>query len=232
MWKEWLVHEVKLINRWSDGTQAWDNLPPTLHQKLSNRSKALPGVSNLAISMDNNWLILFKDGSFANSGFPITPKLQDSLFEDSAPALFTFAPAGGWVLVRGDGTIAFDKLPSTLHAWIENRTAESEMISKISISSYGGWFVLTKDKFKLLIRTYAWEGLPTALCNLLDAQEEKTELFVSLSLFEGLQYLVSCDSKLEWVHPSATLTPTLQYARSETTQLPSNVTWEANVKSM
>lgn len=142
-----MVHEVKLnFDRWSDGSAAWDHIPTTLHQKLCNRNKSLPGVVNMAISMDNSWLVLFKDGSFANSGFPITPKLEDSLFDDSPPVLFTFAPAGGWVLMRQDGTLSWDKLPTSLNSWLSDRSPQDSKISKLTISSYGGWFVMTEDK--------------------------------------------------------------------------------------
>ena len=137
--------------RWTDGSQAWDNLPQTLHHKIISRSKLLPGIINMSVAMDNSWLLLFRDGSFTNSGFPITPKLAESLFEDSPPVLFTFAPAGGWVLVRDDGSVSWDKLPTTLNAWLLKRTKQSPKISRISISSFGGWFVMTADKYHYLM---------------------------------------------------------------------------------
>jgi hypothetical protein len=131
--------------RWTDGTSAWESLPPGLQSKLSSRNKSLPPVSSLAISGENQWVVIFSDGSFATSGFAMSGKFNEAFFDDIEPKLFIFAPAGGWLLVRQDGSMAWERLPSTLDLLLQRRTVHDPPIQQIAISGFGGWFVRFLD---------------------------------------------------------------------------------------
>ena len=144
--------------QFSDCTQAWDNIPQSLHSKLlSRKSSVMPPVSSLSISESGNWLAVFADGSFASSGFTLSSKLRDCLFaEDEAqPLLFTFAPHDGWVLVMDNGNLAYERLPSTLESLLGKRNAKMDArVCELQISGHGGWFVRFEDG------ECEWEGLP------------------------------------------------------------------------
>jgi hypothetical protein len=131
--------------KWTDGTSAWESLAPSLHTKLAGRNKSLPSVISLSISSDNQWVCIFKDGSFATSGFPMSGKMRDAFFEDIEPKLFLFAPAGGWLLVRQDGSMDWERLPSSLDLLLKRRSIHDPPIQQIAISGFGGWFIRFLD---------------------------------------------------------------------------------------
>jgi hypothetical protein len=104
--------------------------------KLNSRSSKHPRVCSISVSDDGKWLIVFEDGSFTTSGFKMDLKLQNALDTDSELLQFTFAPAGGWILIRRDGSFAFERLPSGLVAAITGKR-----IQFVSISHIGGYYV-------------------------------------------------------------------------------------------
>jgi hypothetical protein len=138
--------------KWTDGTSAWELLAPNLHTKLAGRNKSLPSVASLSISSENQWVTVFKDGSFATSGFPMSGKMKEAFFHDVEPKLFIFAPAGGWLLVRQDGSMNWERLPSSLDLLLKRRMVQDPPIQQIAISGFGGWFIRFSDGYCFLMK--------------------------------------------------------------------------------
>ena len=76
---------------------------------------------------------------------------------DAEVSLFEFSPAGGWVLVREDGTMAWERLPSSLEVVLKRRTKMDSPVVQLSISGIGGWFVQFQDCECL------WDSVPPSL---------------------------------------------------------------------
>lgn len=131
--------------KWAGGTSSWEFLEPSLHSKLKSRNKNLPELVSLSMSNDNHWVAIFKDGSFATSGFLMTSKMQEAFFDDYEPFKFIYAPAGGWLLLRIDGSLAWERLPTGLDQLLRRRAPGDSSIEQITISGFGGWFVRFKD---------------------------------------------------------------------------------------
>ncbi|KAI8896740.1 hypothetical protein BC833DRAFT_596323 [Globomyces pollinis-pini] len=208
--------------RWSDGSLAWDQIPPSLHNKLFKRHKFLPTVKSLSISSNNDWLIVFDDGSFATSGFPMYGRLKESLADESDPVNFVFAPAGGWLLIRENGSMAWERLPTSLDELLKRRTQLDPAIEQISISGFGGWFVRFADG------ECEWEAIPKPLQKLLISRIRHADpnILVTLSPADGLSYFVAIGEVGEFVHDNPTLRTTLEFANGIVNQLPESVTWD------
>jgi hypothetical protein len=89
-----------------------------------------------------NWAVVFEDGSVATSGILVEGKLREALQDVDAETKFLIlAPAGGWLLVREDGTFAFERLPSGLQELLSRRSRADPPIDQVAISGFGGWFV-------------------------------------------------------------------------------------------
>jgi hypothetical protein len=217
--------------QFNDHSQAWNNIPQSLHSKLQSRNSLMPPLICLSISVASNWLAIFADGSFATSGFPLSPKLQNCLSElDAQPLLFKFAPHDGWVLVLDDGTIVYERLPSTLEQLLSRRSKVDESICELQISGYGSWFVRFSDG------ECEWEGLPGALEKLLISNIRKIEpdehIVVTLSVCDGLSFFAAVGEVAEWVltEPAPSLRECLEFAQSDKDDkksLPESVTWQA-----
>ena len=134
--------------RWSDGSSAWEQIPPSLHTKLYGRMRNLPHAECISISEMSQWVTVFGDGSFATSGFPVYGKLKEALHDppqDAELKTLIFAPGGGWLLMRDDGSMAWERLPSGLDELLKRRTKADAPVDCVSISGFGGWFLRFTD---------------------------------------------------------------------------------------
>ncbi|KAI8920873.1 hypothetical protein DFJ77DRAFT_139695 [Powellomyces hirtus] len=174
--------------RWSDGTSGWEGLPPTLHSKLNNRLPSLPGVRQLSMSDNNDWFVSFDDGSFATSGFPPRGKLWDALHNDADADVtnLVFAPGGGFLLTREDGTAVWERLPTGLNDLLKRRSRGDPVVDYVAISKLGGWFVMFQD------RECVWEGLPPQLERILIQiiRKNPPHLIVGLSPVDMMSYFI------------------------------------------
>ncbi|KAJ3058370.1 hypothetical protein HK102_010535, partial [Quaeritorhiza haematococci] len=110
--------------KWKNGEHAWDNLPPTLHNKLSGRPPSLPAVSFLAISEDELWFVRFQDGSscWSQGVCAYSQKMWAAVKDGEGIESVIFAPGGGWFLqFEEHGECIWERLPSTLVAEFEKR---------------------------------------------------------------------------------------------------------------
>ncbi|KAI9101730.1 hypothetical protein DFS34DRAFT_683864 [Phlyctochytrium arcticum] len=175
--------------RWSDGTSGWESLPPSLHTKLNNRNRSLPGVRQMGMSDTNEWFVSFDDGSFATSGFPPRGRLFDALHNegDADVTNLVFAPGGGWLLAREDGTCVYERLPTGLADLLKRRHRDDPPIKYVAISKLGGWFVMFED------RECEWEALPAKLGKILvqTVRKNPKHLVVALSPADMNAYLVA-----------------------------------------
>jgi predicted metal-binding protein len=208
--------------RWSDGASAWENIPAMLHKKLMGRNKSLPTVVSLSISPENYWVIVFKDGSFATSGFQMSPNMLDAFLDDVEPVQFAFAPAGGWILIRRDGSMAWERLPSTLEKLLFERKSDAHKVTQVTISTFGGWFVQFEDG------ECEWEAIPQALQSILvnNLSKSTSNLVVALSPSDALSYFICIGDVAEWTYPNCHLREALDYGQTESGTLPESVTWE------
>jgi hypothetical protein len=207
---------------WNDNTSAWDSIPDLLSLKLRNRNKTLPRVISLSIDNDSNWVCIFADGSFATSGFVMPAPMKQSFFDGEGPSKFTFAPAGGWIMVYSDGTMAWERLPSGLNELLKRRSIYDSKLVNLSISQFGGWFARFEDG------ECEWEAIPTGLETILIQNIRKADpnLVVSLSPCDGSSYFVYIGDNAEWEFNSATLRKTLEYSAGVSEALPESVVWE------
>ena len=215
--------------QFNDWSQAWDNIPQSLQLKLESRNRHLPPLNCLSISDSNNWLAVFADGSFATSEFILSPVLRNCLTNsDSQPRLFKFAPHDGWVLVLDDGSISYERIPSTLEQLLSRRSKLDAHICEIEISGYGAWFVRFRDG------ECEWEGLPTALEKLLISNIRKIrpdeEIVLTLSVCDGLSFFAIVGDGAEWVltEPAPSLKQCLEFAFNDGDEkilLPESVIW-------
>jgi hypothetical protein len=216
--------------RWADHSASWELLTQNLSLKLRNRNKNLPKTFSLSIDVDGKWLIIFADGSFASSPFTMPAQMKKAFLSDNAePELFLFAPAGGWILLYNDGSIAWERLPTGLDELLRRRTKSDSKIVQISISAFGGWFLSFADG------ECEWEGLPASLQSILIANVRKLDpksnrkIIVSLSLYDGFSYFVYIPLEehaiAEWVGISENLNLALQYPQN-----PSNLNLPLSVE--
>ncbi|KAI8925390.1 hypothetical protein BC831DRAFT_461370 [Entophlyctis helioformis] len=209
--------------RWSDGSSAWENIPPMLHTKLYGRMKHLPSVQSMSMPEMNQWITVFSDGSFATSGFPLYGKLKDALQDppvDSELKSLVFAPGGGWLLTRDDGTMAWERLPTGLDELLRRRTRSDAPLDRVAISGYGGWFVRFADG------ECEWEAIPKPLEKLLiqHIRHGDPNIVVALSPTDGHSYFVAVGDTAEWVHDSASLRLVLEWSNgNESIALPESV---------
>jgi hypothetical protein len=214
--------------KYTDGTTASQGLPAQLHAKLHNRSKKLPGILSLSISAENEWLVVFKDGSFSRSVFRISEKLETALSE-SEPALFVFAPFGGWVLIRQDFSICWERLPNDLEDLLSRKTAESSQpfVKHITINAVGGWFA------RFFNEEYAFGGVPTELERSISSLSPKKfgNLLVELSTAEESHYFLQSGSKSEFFTGTQDLGIVLEYAKGKGTLIPENCVFEPGMQS-
>jgi hypothetical protein len=134
--------------KFSDSISLWESVPPSLQSKLKGRSSSLPGVVSISISSSSQWLVVFLDGSFATSGFPLSLKLKHELMDSedtSELSLFLFAPADGWILIRKSGALAYERLPTGLDMLLRRRGSNDAAVQTLSISGFGGWFIRFAD---------------------------------------------------------------------------------------
>ncbi|KAJ3049666.1 hypothetical protein HK097_009359 [Rhizophlyctis rosea] len=194
--------------RWSEGTSGWQHLPPTLHAKLESRLPSLPGVQLLSVSELGQWFVSFDDGSFATSGFSADGRLREALDAGAEVTGLCFAPGGGWVLWREDGTISWERLPSTLVELLQKRRKGDPFVERIEISKLGGWFVRFADK------ECEWEGLPPRLEKFLIRHVRKgfEHLIVALSPVDFNAYFVSTGDSTEHSHGSARFQATIEWS--------------------
>ncbi|RKO91622.1 hypothetical protein BDK51DRAFT_45497 [Blyttiomyces helicus] len=204
--------------RWSDGASGWEHLPPTLHAKLNSRLRSLPGVRQLAMSELGQWFVSFDDGSYATSGFAVEGKLWDALHDggDADVTHLVFAPGGGWVLTREDGTVMWERLPTGLADLLKRRSRNDPPIETITISKMGGWFVRFQD------RECEWEGLPPRLEKLLIQHIRKgaPHLVVALSPVDMNSYFIALGETHDWHHESARLRSAIEWASAPGTVEP------------
>ncbi|KAI8821986.1 uncharacterized protein EV422DRAFT_619160 [Fimicolochytrium jonesii] len=200
--------------RWSDGTSGWESLPPSLHAKLNKRLPSLPGVRQLSISDNSEWFVSFDDGSIATSGFPPRGKLWDALHSDADADItnLVFAPGGGFLLTREDGTYVFERLPTTLNDLLNKRGRGDPRIDYVAISKLGGWFVMFED------RECIWEGLPPRLEKVLIQTVRKNPplLLVGLSSSEMMHYFVAVGTATDTNIDYPGLKAALSWAKRET----------------
>ncbi|KAJ3007887.1 hypothetical protein HKX48_008883 [Thoreauomyces humboldtii] len=197
--------------RWSDGTSGWESLPPTLHAKLNNRLPSLPGVHQLSMSDNNDWFVSFDDGSFATSGFPPRGKLWEALHNDADADVtnLVFAPGGGFILTREDGTTVWERLPTGLNDLLKRRQRSDPSVEYVAISKLGGWFIMFAD------RECVWEGLPPKLEKILiqTIRKNPPHLVVGLSPVEMMAYFVAVGSASDTNMDYATLRKALAWQR-------------------
>ncbi|KAJ3188467.1 hypothetical protein HDU85_005619 [Gaertneriomyces sp. JEL0708] len=144
--------------RFSNGVSLWYNLPPMLHSKLTSRLQSLPGVRQLSVSENNEWFVSFDDGSFATSNVRPGGRLWEGLNDGEVDVTsVVFAPGGGWLLTRADGSFLYERLPTTLTDLLSRRTQRDAPVAHVEISKLGGWFVRFTDG------ECEWEGLPPRL---------------------------------------------------------------------
>lgn len=177
----------------ADGSAIWSNLPPSLHQKLYKRNQNLPRLISLSVSDTQDWLVIFQDGSFATSGFSLSPKLRSCLAnDDSTPILFKFGPHQAWVLVRADGTVESERLPTGLDMLLKRRSKFDAPIKDLQINSFGGKCRLHYNQLviRLVLAFPGWRirmGVyPANMRKAAHLQSEKTE--TSRSLCYGLVF--------------------------------------------
>ncbi|KAJ3030719.1 hypothetical protein HDV00_008738 [Rhizophlyctis rosea] len=205
--------------RWSDGTSGWQHLPPTLHAKLESRLPSLPGVKQLSVSELGQWFVAFEDGSFATSGFSVDGRLREALDSGAEVTGLVFAPGGGWVLWREDGTISWERLPSTLAELLKRRGPQDAHVDRIEISKLGAWFVRFVDK------ECEWEGLPPRLEKFLIQQvrKEPPHVILALSPVDANAYFVSTGEATEHAHTSARLQATIEWGLMQAKERPKSV---------
>lgn len=139
--------------RFDDCSQAYENLPAYLSSKLCDRNSRLPHIVSISIQGDR-WVVIFLDGSFTTSGFPLHGKLRNALMDpedDSEPALFLFAPGDGWLLVRQNKSVVYERLPAGLEELLKRRSKLDPSIQQVSISGFGGWFIRFEDGYPLIL---------------------------------------------------------------------------------
>lgn len=141
------------FTRWSDGHTVWEGIPATLHTKLHGRSSQLPHVRSLSMLGQSEWVVVFDDGSICSSGFGLFGRLTAELDACQVKCL-VLAPACGWLLVRLDGSVSYERLPTGLSGLLERRTSIDPPIDQVCISGVGAWFVRFTDGECL------WNGLP------------------------------------------------------------------------
>jgi hypothetical protein len=214
--------------KWDDGSTASQGLPPQLHAKLHNRSKKLPRILSLSISSESDWFVVFNDGSFSRSMFRMSEKLENALAE-SEPALLVFAPFGGWVLIRNDYSIIWERLPTGLEELLTRKTAESSQpfVKHITINAVGGWFA------RFLNEEYAFGGIPIELEQSLSSLSPKKfgNLLVELSTAEENHYFLQSGNTVESVTGTQDLGTVLEYAQRKSTVIPENCIFEPGVQS-
>lgn len=202
--------------RWSDGMAAWEGLAPNLHAKLKGRLPTLPGVRCLSVSEMGHWAVVFEDGSVATSGITVEGKLREALRDvDAEVKLLILAPGGGWLLVREDGTCAFERLPSGLQELLSRRTRFDPPIDQVAISGFGGWFVRFCDG------ECEWSSLPKPLQKFLIQMIRKGDpnLLLALSPSDGHSYFVAIGDTAEWVHDAKNFRETLEKANESSGSL-------------
>ncbi|KAJ8331785.1 hypothetical protein BDV3_001215 [Batrachochytrium dendrobatidis] len=197
--------------RWSDGSSAWEQIPPSLHTKLYGRMRNLPHAECISISEMSQWVTVFGDGSFATSGFPVYGKLKEALHDppqDAELKTLIFAPGGGWLLMRDDGSMAWERLPSGLDELLKRRTKADAPVDCVSISGFGGWFLRFTDG------ECEWDAIPKPLEKLLIQLVRRGDpsIVVTLSPSDGMSYFVAVGDTAEWVHDSASLRMALEWA--------------------
>ncbi|KAJ3158683.1 hypothetical protein HDU86_002648 [Geranomyces michiganensis] len=199
--------------RWSDGTSGWESLPPTLHAKLNNRLPSLPGVRQLSMSDNNDWFVSFDDGSFATSGFPPRGKLFDALHGDADADVtnLVFAPGGGFLLTREDGTAVWERLPSGINDLLKRRQRSDPSVDYVAISKLGGWFIMFQD------RECVWEGLPPQLTRILVqiVRKNPPHLVVALSPVDMMAYFIGVGHASESNIEYPTLKAALEWQKGE-----------------
>ncbi|KAJ3132586.1 hypothetical protein HDU90_006798 [Geranomyces variabilis] len=199
--------------RWSDGTSGWESLPPTLHSKLNNRLPSLPGVRQLSMSDNNDWFVSFDDGSFATSGFPPRGKLFDALHGDADADVtnLVFAPGGGFLLTREDGTAVWERLPSGINDLLKRRQRSDPSVDYVAISKLGGWFIMFQD------RECVWEGLPPQLTKILVqiVRKNPPHLVVALSPVDMMAYFIGVGYASETNIEYPTLKAALEWQKGE-----------------
>ncbi|KAJ3261680.1 hypothetical protein HK103_004631 [Boothiomyces macroporosus] len=208
----------------TDGTTTWENIPPELHNKLYRRPKTLPPIQSLAISSDNSWVLIFKDGSFATSGFPMPMKMREALMDED-PAKFIFAPAGGWLVLQQNGTMCWERLPSTLDQLLRRRTIYDPPIDQIAISAFGGWFVRFADG------ECEWEAIPNQLQKLLISRIRHADpnIVIALSPSDGQSYFACMGDVSEWVIDGNNFKIVFEHAVQGTGEIPESVTWNLSL---
>ncbi|KAI8908909.1 hypothetical protein EDD86DRAFT_206387 [Gorgonomyces haynaldii] len=204
--------------RFDDGISCWDNLPQTLHYKLWNRSRSLPPVRSLAI-MDQQWIAIFSDGSIASSGFAMNAKLRKELQDpdsESGVRLLAFAPGGGWIVVRYDGTMSWERLPSGLDTLIRRRHPQDPPVELLSISMFGGWFVRFEDG------ECEFEGLPKQLEQILVKEVRKApeNIVCALTPEDAGSFVIAVGDEEQVQHPRSSLKIVMRWSQGEQLELP------------
>lgn len=210
--------------KWNDGCTASQGLPPQLHAKIHKRSKKLPEIISLAISSENQWLVIFADGSFSSSILQMSEKLKNSLMAISEPSLFVFAPFGGWFLLRKDGSMSWERLPTGLDQLLSSRTSSDPAIKHVTINSVGGWLAQFESN------NYIFGGIPERLENFLYSklQKKTSNLIVELSLSESSHYFIQSGVDLEWINGTEDLQSVLKFALGDGDAIPADCVFELN----
>ena len=160
---------------------------------MSSRSKALPKISSISISELAAWAIVYEDGVVTTS-LAIDGTFKDALSDTHSDIKsVTLGPAGAWIILRTDGTIAHERLPSGLESLLNMRTRYDPKIEAISLGAFGSWFIKFDD------RECLWEGLPKSLEKFLIKMIRKGHqgILVSLSIISPSNYFVAIGSDAE-----------------------------------
>lgn len=187
------------------------NIPAALHSKLHGRSPLLPLVKSVALAQDGCWIVIYQDGNFAKSStFTLQGKLKTELedpTEESPIKLFCFAPGGGWIILRENGHLAWERMPTGLDSLLSRRPADFPPVDHVTINSIGSWFVRFKDGYNTFdTRECDWESIPKKLEVVLiqEVRKGSDEIVVALSPSDprdflitiANRYVLSCDNAL------------------------------------
>jgi hypothetical protein len=87
--------------KFEDGSNCWENIPTSLHNKINGRQKRLPEVKSLCIGEDDAWIVQFEDGSWAWN--ELSSNLDEVMEEINSLDHFSFSPSMDSYMVTTKG---------------------------------------------------------------------------------------------------------------------------------